>query len=184
MTIDLRIGALTALALIALAGCGSKEDKVVAENESVEEVAAKVAKADLRPTPGRYEVKLTLQKMEMPGMPKEVQSMMKQQVGKVQTSMSCLTKEEADKADGEFFKPKNESGCKYKKFEMGGGTIEADMTCEQSGMTQNMRMSGTYGKEAYAMTMDAEGKMQGQSMAMTMAVEANRVGECDGKEES
>lgn len=184
MTIDLRLCALSALASLALAGCGSKEDKVVAEDASVEEVAEQVAKADLRPMPGRWESKMTMEKIELPGMPAEMQGAMQQQLGRVQTSISCLTKEQAEKPDGEFFKPANDSGCKYNKFEMGGGTIEADMTCAEGPMTQTMKMTGTYSKQAYAMKVSAEGKMQGQPMSMAMSVESKRVGECDGKEES
>ncbi len=186
MKTDFRIAALgaAAFAAFAVAGCSSKDDVIVAENESVEEVAAKVAKADIRPAPGRWESKMTIDKIEMPGLPPEVQGMMKKQMGKVQTSISCLTKEEAEKVDGEFFKPGDQSGCKYNKFVMGGGKVEADMTCEQGPVTQNMKMSGTYGEDAYVMQVSANGKTQGQPMSMAMTVESRRVGECDGKEDS
>lgn len=169
---------------MGLTGCGSQNDTVVAENESAESVAEKVAKMDVRPEPGRWESKMTIEKFEVAGMPPEVQGMMQQQIGKVRTSFSCLTKEEAEKADGEFFKPEKDSGCKYNKFAMGGGKVEADMTCEQGPATQNMKMSGTYGKEAYSMRVNADGDMDGKAMSMAMTIASRRVGDCTGKEES
>jgi len=180
MTTTLRFSALSAAALasLALAGCG---DTIEAENESVESVAKRVAESDIRPSPGKWESKMTIEKIEIPGLPPEVQGMMKKQMGKAQVSSSCLTPEEAAKPDADFFQPGADSGCKYNSFKMGGGRIDADMTCEQQGMAQNMKMSGTYGEEAYAMKVSAEGKVQGQPMSMAMTVTSKRVGECDAE---
>lgn len=174
--------ALVATGAIALSGCG-KSDSVVAENESAEDVAAKVSKMDVKPSPGRWESKISIEKIEIPGLPAEVQDMMKSQMGKVQTSITCLTQEELDKNEGEFFKPGNQSGCTYNKFAMGGGKIDADMTCAEGPMKQNMKMSGTYSAEAYTMKIDADGQMDGKEMSMAMSVDSKRVGECDGSEQ-
>lgn len=180
-SISLRSGfsAATVALAVGLAGCGSS-DTVEAENESVESVAEKVANSDIKPNPGKWESKMTLEKMEMPGMPKEMQGMMQQQLGKVTTTSNCLTPEQVNKPDGDFFKPGEASGCTYKTFSMGGGKIDAVMTCEEGAMTQNMTMNGTYSAESYTMNVSAEGKMEGQPMAMAMKIESKRIGECDG----
>lgn len=174
--------AAAALASIALAGCGSS-DTIEAENESAESVAKKVADSDIKPRPGKWESKMTIEKVEIPGMPPEMQEMMKSQMGKVEVSASCLTQEELDENEGEFFKPGDQSGCTYNSFKMGGGEIDADMTCEDQGMKQNMKMTGTYGDDSYTMNVSADGEIQGQPMSMAMSIESNRVGECDGTEE-
>lgn len=185
MKIDCRHLAICLLAAgsLGLAGCGGS-DTVEAENESVEAVAAKVAKSDVKPAAGRWESQFKIVAMDMPGMPAEMQGMMKEQLGKVQTSVSCLTKEEAEKAEKEFFKPPEAQGdeCKYNKFRMGGGSIEADMTCKDRDNTQNMKMTGTYGSDAYAMKVVADGSMGPQKVSMTMEIDAKRVGDCDGSE--
>ncbi|MCX7863985.1 MAG: DUF3617 family protein [Novosphingobium sp.] len=179
----LRPACVLAAGLLVLAGCG-KGDTVEAGNESVQSVAAKVAKSDVRPAPGRWESQFRIVAVDMPGMPPEMQGMMKEQLGKAQTSVSCLTREEAERAEKEFFKPPETAGdeCTYNTFRMGGGSIEADMTCKDKDNTQNMRMTGTYGSDAYAMKVVADGSMGPQKVSMTMEIDAKRVGECDGSE--
>lgn len=186
MIVAVRTLAITTLAggVLAIAGCNSQNDTVVAENASVEDVAKQVSKADMKPRPGRWESRLEITKMEMPGLPPQAQEMMKGQLGKATTSVSCLTPEQADAANGEFFKPENNEACKYNSFKMGGGRIEADMTCSGNGSSQNMKMSGTYSSDAYDMQMSSEGEMDGNPVSMAMKVGARRVGECDGTEPS
>ena len=165
-------------------GAYGKSDNIEAKNESAESVAAKVAKSGINPSPGRWESQMKLVKMEMPGMSPELQGMMKDQMSKVPTSVSCLTKEQAEKANGEMFKQGDLSDCKYNSFSMGDGKLEADMTCKDDQGSQNMKMAGTYSSEAYTMQMTAAGNMGGQEMSMEMEVASRRVGECDGKEAS
>lgn len=169
------------LAVSALAGCGGSET-IEAEDESVESVAERVAESDIKPRPGMWESKVTLEKVEIPGMPADMQGMMKEQLGRVTVSSSCLTPEEVDKPDADFFQLGEESGCKYNSFKMGGGKIDADMTCEQQGMQQNMKMTGTYNEEAYTMQVSADAEMEGRPMSMAMTVESHRIGECDDSE--
>lgn len=172
-----------AIGAIALTGCNNSET-VTAKDASVEEVAEKVAKVDVKPQPGRWESRLQFTKIEMAGMPPQVQEAMKAQMGKEQKWLSCLTPEQANANNGEFFKPENSEACTYNSFSMGGGKITADMTCSEGGASQNMKMSGTYGSDAYDMEMNSEGSMEGNKVSMAMAVSAKRVGECDGTEPS
>ena len=180
MTIRPRTGAFAAavLATFALAACSSG-DTVEAENESAESVAKRVAESDIKPLPGKWESTMSLQSIEIPGMPAEMQDMMKQRMGKMNTTTSCLTAEQVEKPNADFFGPGEGSGCTYNSFKMGGGKIDADMTCQQQGMTQNMQMTGTYSEEHYSMNMTADGEVQGQPMKMAMKVESSRVGECE-----
>ena len=185
MTIRFRATTVCALAAgtLLLAACSSQDDTITAENESAESVAEKVAKADIRPKAGRWEMEMQLEKMEIPGMPAEVQEAMKGQMGKVQTAATCLTEEEASKPEADFFKPGG-SGCTYEKFTMGGGTIDAVMNCEQGGQKQKMTLNGTYSEDAYAMNVTADGEVApGKPMSMAMRVASKRVGDCTGDEQ-
>jgi hypothetical protein len=185
MRLDYRITTLSALAIgtLALSACGGG-DTIEAENESAEAVADRVADAGMKPNPGRWESEFKIVKMDMPGMPAELKGMMDEQIGQVETSVSCLTKEEAEKSEKDFFRPPERSGeeCKYNSFKMGGGRLDADMTCEEGNATQNMRMSGTYGPDAYKMNVKADGNMGEQKMSMEMEIASKRVGDCDGSE--
>ena len=159
-------------------------DSVTAKNESVESVAAKVAKSDVRPRPGRWESTMKIEKMDMPGLPPEARAMMQKQLASAQTFTSCLTPEQAAKPNADFFQGKN-SGCTYETFAMGGGKIDAVMTCAQNGRNQKVTMTGDYGPEAYAMNVSSTGEMQpGMAMSMAMSISSKRVGDCTGKEES
>lgn len=179
---SIRFVSLSVLAfgMLALGACG---DTIEAENKSVESVTERVAKSDIRPSPGRWETQMKMVKMELAGRPPEMRGMMESPLGQVQTSTSCLTKEDAENADGEMFKPANRSGCKYNNFSMGDGKIESDMTCTDEGGTQNMKMAGTYSSDAYAMQATSEGNMGGQKMSMAMEIESKRIGDCDGSEQ-
>ena len=84
MTRSIRLASISVLVTGALAvsACGGG-DTIEAENESVEAVAEKVAKADVRPNPGRWESKMKIVKMELPGLPAEAQGMMKSQLAPI-----------------------------------------------------------------------------------------------------
>jgi hypothetical protein len=43
-------------------------------------------------------------------------------------------------------------------------------------------MHGTYGSEAYDLTLNSQGDMNGQPMKMSMRVTGKRTGGCTGKE--
>jgi hypothetical protein len=67
---------------------------------------------------------------------------------------------------------------------MGGGKIDAKMTCKAEQGTQTMTMNGSYTPETYQMTMAVNGMgPMGKAMSMQMELSAKRTGECTGKEE-
>ncbi len=182
----MRLPILPILALstaLTLAGCGSGKT-VTASNESVSDVAKKVADAGLKFTPGRWDSTMKFVKLEMDGMPPEAKAMMSKVMGKDRTYSSCLTKEEAEKPDAKFFGQADER-CKYDSFAMGGGKIDAKMTCKAQQGSQTMTMQGNYTPETYQMTMAINGQGPGgKAMSMQMEVSAKHTGECTGKEDA
>lgn len=179
---------LTACAL-PLAAC-NKSPQVNERDASVAEVAKKVREASGEESfirPGLWESKVTVEKFEMPGMPAEMQSRMKTMMAQNQEhgSQSCLTPEDVKRPKEDFFAGKNNQ-CRYDHFTMGGGKIDAAMRCDgKGGESRVMEMAGTYSTDSYRMQTSM--KMEGGSapegaMAMTMRIEARRVGECTGKE--
>ncbi|GEO00954.1 hypothetical protein NSE01_27860 [Novosphingobium sediminis] len=169
-------------AALALGGCGSGKS-VTATNESVSGVAKKVADAGLKFNPGRWDSTMKFVKMDMEGMPPEAKAMMSKILGKDRTFATCLTKEEAEKPDAKFFGQADER-CKYDSFAMGGGKIDAKMTCKAEQGMQTMTMQGNYTAESYQMTMSINGAgPQGKAMSMEMQLNAKHNGECTGKEE-
>ena len=172
-----------ALAVLALAACNKGSD-VKVENATPEEVAAKVqqsAAADQSQIePGQWSVASEMKLVELKGVPGAVADQMKASMEHKSTDLQCITPEEVKKP--EVFAGKQDSGCKYERFEMGGGKINAVMHCPASegGGKMTMTMNGTYSPRDYTVdaTMDMSGAGDGQGMKMAMHATAKRVGDC------
>lgn len=172
--------------IVPLAACNS-EPEVAVENASVGEVAGKVAEAGGTGSfvrPGKWESKVTIEDMSMPGMPPQVAAQMKGFAGRVEAHQSCLTPEEAKRPKEDFFAGADEN-CRYDHFNMGGGKIDAAMKCAREGASQLMQMTGTYSSETYHMAVSTTSSGQGPTagMKMRMRVDARRIGDCDGTED-
>jgi hypothetical protein len=174
---------------LPLAAC-NKGPQVNEKNASVAEVAKKVREAGGEESfirAGLWQSKVTIEKFEMPGMPPEMTQRMKTMMAQNQEhgSQHCLTAEDVKRPKEDFFAGKN-NACRYDHFTMGGGKIDAAMHCGGShGESQVMQMAGTYSPDNYqvqtSMNM-AGGKSSEGAMAMTMRIEAQRVGECPAKQ--
>jgi hypothetical protein len=167
---------------VPLAGCSS-EPTVDETNASVEEVAEKVREAsrdDQFIRPGKWLSSVTIEDMNMPGMPAEAADQMKRMMAQTHSSESCLTAEQVKQPKEEFFS--GDENCRYDHFRMGGGKIDAAMRCQAGGGTQLMQMQGNYSPDNYEMRMNSrvEGG-QGEGMTMRMKVEAKRTGDCTEK---
>jgi hypothetical protein len=66
---------------------------------------------------------------------------------------------------------------------MGGGKIDIQMVCKQENLTQTTNMSGSYTPTTYSLDMSSAGTGPEQGMTMKMHVDAQRIGECTGKED-
>ena len=175
---------LIASLALPLFACGSKST-VNEKNASVEEVSQKVRQAShdqgfIRP--GKWQSTVTIEKMDMPGMPPEAREQMKKMFANSRVSETCVTPEQAKQPNPKMFAGNDQ--CRYDHFTMGKGKIDAEMHCTQQGASQKMTMAGTYGPDAYSMHMTSttESGPAGGAMTMKMAVDAKRVGECTGKE--
>lgn len=175
---------LVLVAALGLSGCNSSKDTIEAKDESVGEVAKKIAESDLRPRAGRWESTMKTESLEIAGMPPEAQAAMKQAMTAARTMTTCLTPEQAAKPEADYMRGPEEGGCKYDRFTMGGGRIDSVMTCDMGeGKKRTMTMSGTYSPEQYAIRVKSEGnEVRGMPSSMEMSIQSKRVGECDGTE--
>lgn len=113
MTSNLRISSIVLLTAgsIALAACGSQNDAADAGGDDGASGPSIAELNEVTPRAGRWETTMKVTKMEIPGMPAEMQDMMKQQMGAVTSSFSCLTPEQAAKPKEDFFTPGSAEGC-------------------------------------------------------------------------
>ena len=176
-----RYAILPLATLLTLAACNS-EPEVDLDNASQEEAAQAVADAggsDIFVNPGRWQTTVTLEEMNVPGMPAQMAEQMKAQMNAVETTESCLTREEAQRPREDFFAGAQDN-CRYDRFTMAGGRIDAAMTCQEGGASMTMTIDGTYSADSYAanstMTMSGAGADGG--MTVKSRVEAKRLGDC------
>lgn len=173
-----------------IAGC-SKEPEVNAKNASVGEVAEKVQEATGGASfiqAGRWESKMTLVDVEVPGMPPQVAQQMKQSMSAMSKKVmeTCLTEADVKRPKEDFFAG-NAKGCRYDHFTMSGGKIDAAMSCKSEqggGGAMTMTINGNYAPDSYSATtvMNVTNPGESQGMTMKSQMESHRVGECKGDE--
>ena len=133
--------------------------------------------------PGLWQSKVTIQEMNIPGLPAQYADKMKQSMAEhqQQSSKHCVTPEDVKEPKENFFGGEDKS-CKYAHFAMGGGKMDIQMVCNREGSTQTTNMKGSYTATSYSMDMssNASGGAE-QGMVMKMHVDANRVGDCSAK---
>jgi len=169
-------------------GACNKSPQVDLHNASPNEVAQAVKQSGISNgtlvEPGLWQSKVTIQEINIPGIPAQFADRMKQTIAenRQQTSRHCLTKEQARKPKEDFFGGQDKS-CHYGQFTMGGGKMDIQMVCNEQGSTQTTSMNGTYTPTSYSMDMSTSatgGEREG--MSMKMHVDSQRIGECTGKE--
>jgi hypothetical protein len=143
-----------------------------------------VMTSDSMVQPGLWESRVTVQEMNIPGMPAQYADKMKQSIAehRNESSKHCIKPEDVKKPKEDFFGA--DKSCKYDHFTMGGGKIDVAMVCHQEDTTQNMNISGSYTPTTYSIdtSMTGTGGQQ-NGMSMKMHVDASRVGECTGKDD-
>jgi hypothetical protein len=172
---------------LPLTAC-NKGPQVNEKNASVAEVAQKVREAGGGQSfvePGKWETKVTLLDVDVPGMPAQMAAQIKQSMGKMQEHSfeSCLTEAEVKRPKEDFFAGNNKD-CRYDHFTMGNGKIDAALRCEgksQGAMT--MAINGTYSPDRYeaTMAMEVAGGQEGR-MKMRSHSESHRIGQCTAAE--
>ncbi len=170
----------------ALAACNKGPD-VDVKNASVGEVAEKVRDAagtDSLIEPGKWETKITMIDIDVPGMAPQMAEQMKQTMARFQEHgfTSCLTEADVKRPKEDFFAGRNHN-CRYDHFTMSGGKIDAALHCEgRSNMT--MSINGTYSSDAYeaTMAMDVAGGPEGKGMKMRSHSQSHRLGQCTPEE--
>jgi hypothetical protein len=181
-----RLVLLTCIA--ALSACNKGPD-INVKNASVGEVAEKVREAGGSESfvdPGKWQTKVAVLDVDMPGMPPQMVQQMKQTMTKMQGNSYevCLSEADVKKPKEDFFAGK-ERNCRYDHFTMSGGKIDAALTCQgREGETMNMAINGTYARDSYeaTMAMDVTGGPQGKGMKLRSHSESHRIGQCTAEE--
>lgn len=180
----MRLALIIPALILPLAAC-NQSPSVSATNATQGEVQEKVAAAGggVMVNPGRWEGKMIMHDLDMPNLPAAAKEQMKASMNRETSFISCVTPEDVKKQKAFFTGDKDDKSCKYDRFTMAGGKIDAVMHCDRGAAGKMAStMSGSYSPDSYNMTMDskAEGKGPMGAMTIKMSVEAKRVGACKG----
>lgn len=160
-------------ATLSLGGCGKSEKEAINASApmSREDVAVQVSKVKMKP--GQWETRFTLDDIDFTNMPKgaPTSTQMKEQM---KTAMSrpaikhCVTPEQAANPSADMLSGQKDQNCTYKGFDMTGGTIKGQVSCDKNGQAMTATMTGNYAPDSYDVTMDMTTKGGTDGMAMTM----------------
>jgi hypothetical protein len=163
-------------AICLIAGCSDKgadhdgDGKITAD-----EVAEEMNRVTLEP--GEWENSVEIVDVKIDGLPDGVPAgAMDSMKGKVTTSKSCITEEEAKN-----FAAQEKTNCEVKKFDMSGGAVSSEMACSNMGGapgSMTMVMDGKYGPSSYDMTMNMNGGAAGMKMNISAKSSGKRIGDC------
>jgi hypothetical protein len=160
-----------------LSGCGAADKKDAAAKGA----AAKAPKMQ----PGEYESTMQIVRMDVPGMADDMKAKMQANlVGQKNSAKHCLTKQQADKDQGDMFKniAANGGNCTMDSYKVNNGAVAGKMTCTgPTGSRGVMTLRGTVTDSGSDMNMiaDMEDKTLPQGKAqMEMSVVTKRIGDC------
>lgn len=172
---------ISAAAISLLAGCADKG----ADNDGDGKItAAEVAEEmnEVTLEPGEWENTVEIVDVKIEGLPEGTPAgIMDSMKGKVTTTKSCITEEEAEKPGAQFFAAQEKNNCEVKKFDMSGGAVSSEMSCSNMGGapgSMTMAMDGQYGPSSYDMTMNMNGGAAGMKMNISAKSSGKRIGDC------
>lgn len=169
------IPALTAAVL--LVACSAEKDEAAAGDPvAVKDVADKVAAAGLKPQAGLYKTTITMTGLDIPGLPPEMKG---HGAGLARTVESCLTQAEVDKGFEDLLKTGQDGECRFDRFALAGGNLDAVLVCDAQGRTTSMAMTGALTpttadiEASTAIAFDGVGEG-----TMNFTAKHERIGEC------
>lgn len=137
--------------------------------------------------PGQYEASMEIVKLEIPGMPPEIQTKMREQMASVTGVQNryCVTAEQARRGREDMARQMaNAPGnCRFTSFDVRGENVNAAMQCDQlpNGARMTMTMTGTMGAETSDMTVKQNASVPNTpvgNMETEMRIRTRRIGDC------
>lgn len=158
---------------LLLGGCGKSEKDAINASApmSREDVAAQVSKVKMKP--GQWETSFTLDDIDFTNMPKgaPISAQMKDQMKAAMSRSAiknCVTPEQAANPSADMLSGQKDQSCTYKGFDMAGGTIKGQVSCDKNGQGMTATMTGNYAPESYDVAMDMTTKGGPGGVGMTM----------------
>lgn len=123
--------------------------------------------------PGMWEATITTSGIEMPGAPPQAAAMMGNRPPV--TVRRCVTPEQAASPQALLAAKKS---CRFPRYVLAGGRVDAEMVCEEGGGTMHATSTGSYTPISYDVTTRMASSAPGMTMTMTSHAVGHRVGAC------
>ncbi len=174
------IAASACLALLAACSDGGADTDGDGEITQEEMVAEAASGGDVKLRPGQWEHTVEFTELDMPGVPANMQDMVKQQMGSGITTTTCMTEEEANRPSADFFGGEGNDDCTYEEFDRSGNKMTLRMTCDAGqGGTAKVAMDGEFAADSFTLTMDNKVTgTQAGDVTMKGTVTGKRIGDC------
>ncbi|MFN4039806.1 MAG: DUF3617 domain-containing protein [Erythrobacter sp.] len=168
-------GAITTALLLTF--CSGSSDVDADGDGSISASEAAGAAADMpKPEAGLYRATITMTGIDVPGMGASMQG---HGGGMTTTNEYCLTEDDVAEGFEEMMKRGQDGSCRYEKFNVAGGKLDAVMLCQTDQGEARMEMKGTAtptGSQFDAkMKMDLDGMGNG---TMRFNAKHERIGDC------
>lgn len=188
MTTSKYWGAAAIASAMVLTACGNEPDADADGDGTItqDEVENVLANSDLTLSPGEWENTVEFVNIEFDEsqLPPEARGMVGPALdamrGRITTTKTCITEEEASEPAAEMFSGSDAGDCEYSRFDFAGGEIDMAMTCtDPNSGTATITNTGTYDSTSYAMEMSIS-MAASQMGPMEIAAKAGgtRVGDC------
>ena len=139
-----------ALSCVALASCADRDTDADRRDEIT-------GGASFPMKPGRWETTAKFTEIDVPNLSEKRKAKLMAKMAKKASGSSCLTREQAEKADAGFFAGSQAKNCKYRKFDMADGKADFILACKKEGMgTLDTAMKGRVGESDYDMDVEME----------------------------
>jgi len=169
--------AILVLSTLALAACGKAGSDGASQSANPAKAVAEMA---FQFQPGQYRTAVTIDKIEIPGMPPAALQQMKGMMGKATNVEYCISPEQAAKGMDVMKEHMAKGNCQFEKFEASGGTVDTVMVC-QGGQGGSIRTTshGSYTPTGSVIkgTGDLAGP-GGRTMHIEETVKMERIGDC------
>jgi hypothetical protein len=166
-----------AASVLLLAACSPGGDVDANADGSISAgEAASAAAAMPKPEAGLYRATITMTGIDIPGMGA---NMAGHGGGMTTTNEYCLTKADVEDGFEEMMKRGQDGSCRYDKFNITGGKLDAVMLCQTEQGEARMEMKGT--ATPTTSQFDAKMKMDLDGMGngtMRFSAKHERIGDC------
>lgn len=168
--------AIASAGALALSACGSGGKEPPGQGPEATGAPAGAFKLQ----PGKYRTSVSVEKIEIPGLPIAMADQMKAMMGKATAEDSCITPERAARGH-EVLKQQIARGkCRFDRFKADAGELDSVFTCQTGdGMRMEATSRGTYSSTRSEMRID--GRLTGpggKTMHVIQAVKSERIGDC------